>query len=418
MLKTDEAMTAGERAKSRPIPLLDLKAQYATIREELREAIDRVAESQHFILGPEVEGLEAEVAAYSQSEYGIGVSSGSDALLVALMAINLKPGDEVVTTPYTFFATAGAVARLGAKSVFVDIDPLTYNIDPYAIEAAITERTRAIIPVHLYGQVAEIDPIMEIAERHKLYVIEDAAQAIGAEDKGRRAGSIGHFGCFSFFPSKNLGGFGDGGMVTTNDPELADRVILLRNHGYRPKYYNKVVGGNFRLDAIQAAVLRVKLKYLDQWTEARRRNAARYRDLFAEAELSINPASLPYLQPNANARSGDGASSRLAASKGVVLPTEAPEGRHIYNQFIIRSGLRDELMAHLKEREIGTEIYYPVPMHIQECFADLGYRAGDFPASESAAEETLALPIYPELTEDMITSVVNAIGDFYAGRTV
>jgi dTDP-4-amino-4,6-dideoxygalactose transaminase len=418
MLKTEVATTADDGVKSQPVPLLDLKAQYATIREELREAIDRVAESQHFILGPEVEGLEAEVAAYSQSEYGIGVSSGSDALLVALMAINLKPGDEVVTTPYTFFATAGAVARLGAKSVFVDIDPLTYNIDPSAVEAAITERTRAIIPVHLYGQVAEMDPIMEIAARHKLYVIEDAAQAIGAEDKGRRAGSIGHFGCFSFFPSKNLGGFGDGGMVTTNDPELADRVKLLRNHGYRPKYYNKVIGGNFRLDAIQAAVLRVKLKYLDQWTEARQRNAARYRDLFAEAELGINPASLPYLQPAGGAKSGVGASSTLAASNGVVLPTEAPERRHIYNQFIIRSGLRDELMAHLKERKIGTEVYYPVPMHVQECFADLGYSAGDFPASEGAADETLALPIYPELTEDMITSVVNAIADFYAGRTV
>jgi dTDP-4-amino-4,6-dideoxygalactose transaminase len=417
MLKTEAATTADERAKSRPVPLLDLKAQYATIREELREAIDRVAESQHFILGPEVEGLETEVAAYSQSEYGIGVSSGSDALLVALMAIDLKPGDEVITTPYTFFATAGAVARLGAKSVFVDIDPLTYNIDPEAIEAAINERTRAIIPVHLYGQVAEMNPIMEIAERHKLYVIEDAAQAIGAEDKGRRAGSIGHFGCFSFFPSKNLGGFGDGGMITTNDPELADKVKLLRNHGYRPKYYNKVVGGNFRLDAIQAAVLRVKLKYLDQWTEARQRNAARYRDLFAEAELSINPASLSYLQPGGDAESGSNAGSTLADSKGVVLPTEAPERRHIYNQFIIRSGLRDELMAHLKERKIGTEIYYPVPMHIQECFADLGYRVGDFPASESAADETLALPIYPELTEEMLASVVNAVADFYAGRT-
>jgi dTDP-4-amino-4,6-dideoxygalactose transaminase len=416
MLKTEAATTADSRAKARPVPLLDLKAQYATIREELREAIDRVAESQHFILGPEVEGLEAEVANYSQSEYAIGVSSGTDALLVALMAIDLKPGDEVITTPYTFFATAGAVARLGAKSVFVDIDPLTYNIDPSTIEAAITGRTRAIIPVHLYGQVAEMDPIMEIAERYKLYVIEDAAQAIGAEDKGRPAGSIGHFGCFSFFPSKNLGGFGDGGMVTTNDPELSDRVKLLRNHGYRPKYYNKVVGGIFRLDAIQAAVLRVKLKYLDQWTEARQRNAARYRDLFAEAELSINPSSLPYLQSSGSARSGVGARPPLATAKGVVLPSEGPERRHIYNQFIIRSGRRDELMVHLKDRQIGTEIYYPVPMHLQECFADLGYSEGDFPASESAAAETLALPIYPELTEEMMATVVGAIADFYAGR--
>lgn len=415
MSKTEVTITK-TNAESQPVPLLDLKAQYAGIREEIREAIDRVAESQHFILGPEVEGLETEVADYSQSNYGIGISSGSDALLVALMAINLEPGDEVVTTPYTFFATAGAVARLGAKSVFVDIDPLTYNIDPKAIEGAITERTRAIIPVHLYGQVADMDPIMEIASRHNLYVIEDAAQAIGAEYKGRRAGSIGHFGCFSFFPSKNLGGFGDGGMVTTNDPQLADRVKLLRNHGYRPKYYNKVVGGNFRLDAIQAAILRVKLKYLDQWTEARQHNAARYRELFAEAELSIRPETLAYLRPNGADLLGQ--PSPLAELKGIILPQEVAGGRHIYNQFIVRSGLRNELMAYLKERRIGTEIYYPVPMHMQECFADLGYRAGSFPASESAAHETLALPIYPELTDEMMTTVVEAVADFYAGGNV
>ena len=391
------------KAKSQPVPLLDLKAQYATLRDELREAIDRVAESQHFILGPEVEALENEIAAYSQCEFGIGVSSGSDALLVTLMAIGLKPGDEVITPTYTFFATAGAIWRLGAKPVFVDIDPLTYNIDPGKIEAAITERTRAIIPVHLYGQMAEMDPIMEIASRRNLYVIEDAAQAIGAEYKGRRAGSIGHFGCFSFFPSKNLGGFGDGGMVTANDPELADQVKLLRNHGYRPKYYNKVVGGNFRLDAIQAAVLRVKLKYLDQWTEARQRNAARYRDLFAEAELSMAPATIER-----------GAADRaLAESHGVILPAEAPDRRHIYNQFVIRSGRRNELMEYLKERKIGTEIYYPVPMHLQECFMDLGHHEGDFSDSERAAEETLALPIYPELAEEMMITVVDAITNFY-----
>jgi dTDP-4-amino-4,6-dideoxygalactose transaminase len=399
------------KAKTQPVPLLDLKAQYQTIREELRAAIDRVSESQHFILGPEVEGLEREVADYSQCEFGIGVSSGSDALLVTLMAIDLKPGDEVLTTPYTFFATAGAVSRLGAKPVFVDIDPLTYNLDPSALEAAITERTRAIIPVHLYGQMAEMKPIMEIAERHKLYVIEDAAQAIGSEIEGRRAGSIGHFGCFSFFPSKNLGGFGDGGMVTTNDPDLADRVKLLRNHGYRPKYYNKVVGGNFRLDAIQAAVLRVKLKYLDEWTEARQRNAARYRDLFNEAGLSINPDSLAYLR--ADEGGTDGQASSSAETNGVVLPFEAPGGRHIYNQFVIRSGRRDELMNFLRECQIGTEIYYPVPMHLQECFADLGYREGVFPKSERAAAETLALPIYPELTEEMLADVVLSIARFY-----
>ncbi|MCX7669415.1 MAG: DegT/DnrJ/EryC1/StrS family aminotransferase, partial [Anaerolineae bacterium] len=272
------------------IPLLDLKAQYAPIREEIRAAIDRVADAQHFIGGPEVEALEREVAAYSQAQFGIGVSSGTDALLVALMAIDLRPGDEVITTPYTFFATAGCIYRLGARPVFVDIDPRTYNIEPTHIEAAITDRTRAIIPVHLFGQMADMDPIMDIARRHDLIVIEDAAQAIGAEYKGRRAGSIGHFGCFSFFPSKNLGAFGDGGMITTNDPALAHQARLLRNHGAEPKYYHKVVGGNFRLDALQAAILRVKLKYLDGWTAARQRNAGRYRRLFVEAGLAEKTA--------------------------------------------------------------------------------------------------------------------------------
>jgi len=413
MLESDTTIAAAQ-LKSRPVPLLDLKAQYAAIREELRVAIDRVADSQHFILGPEVEALETEVAGYSQCEFGIGVSSGSDALLVALMAIGLKPGDEVITTPYTFFATAGAVARLGGKSVFVDIDPLTYNIDPSALQTAVTDQTRVIIPVHLYGQMADMTPLMEVANRHGLYVIEDAAQAIGSEQEGRRAGSIGHFGCFSFFPSKNLGGFGDGGMVTTNDPELADRIKLLRNHGYRPKYYNKVVGGNFRLDAIQAAVLRVKFKYLEEWTAGRQRNAAHYRDLFNEAELSVRPETLSELRRAESFES----SSPLADVRGVVLPVEAPGGRHIYNQFVIRSGRRDALMTYLKERKIGTEVYYPVPMHLQECFADLNYAAGDFPASESAANETLALPIYPELTEEMIATVVDAIADFYAGKAV
>jgi dTDP-4-amino-4,6-dideoxygalactose transaminase len=385
----------GSKLKLQPVPLLDLKAQYVTIRAELQEAVDRVAESQYFILGPEVEALEAEVAAYSSCEFGVGLSSGTDALLVALMAIDLKPGDEVITTPYTFFATAGAVARLGGKPVFVDIDPATYNIDPARIEAAITSRTRAIIPVHLYGQMADTEPIMEIARRHKLYVIEDAAQAIGAERDAKRAGSLGHFGCFSFFPSKNLGGFGDGGMITTNDRALADRVRLLRNHGYRPKYYNKLVGGNFRLDAIQAAVLRVKLKYLDGWTEKRQKNAATYRDLFAAAGLNNQTQSAG------------------TTFEGIVLPTEAKDVRHIYNQFVIRSDRRDELLAHLKQNQIGTEIYYPVPLHLQECFADLGYKAGDFPESESAARQTLALPIYPELTKEMMAMVVDAIVAFH-----
>jgi len=385
---------------TQPVPLLDLKAQYAAIREEVRQAMDRVADSQYFILGPEVEALEKEIADYSQCEFGIGVSSGTDALLVALMAIGIEAGDEVITTPYTFFATAGAISRLGARPVFVDIDPLTYNIDPAKLESVITERSRAIIPVHLYGQTADMDPIMEVARRHKLYVIEDAAQAIGSEYGGRRAGALGDLACFSFFPSKNLGAFGDGGMVTTNNPELAKQVKLLRNHGYSPKYYNKVVGGNFRLDALQAAVLRVKLPYLDGWTEKRQMNAATYRRLFTEAELSIDQ------------RPGEGA-VELAEISGVVLPFEAPNVRHIYNQFVIRSGQRDQLLAHLKERKIGTEIYYPVPMHVQECFAGLGYENGDFPASERAASETLALPIYPELTESMMGTVVDAVADFY-----
>jgi dTDP-4-amino-4,6-dideoxygalactose transaminase len=370
----------GCMSHSQPIPLLDLKAQYAPIREEIRAAIDRVADAQYFIGGPEVEGLEREIAGYSQCAFGVGVTSGTDALLVALMAIDVKPGDEVITTPYSFFATAGSIYRLGAVPVFVDISLDDYNIRPDRIEAAVTQRTRAIIPVHLYGQMADMDPIMEIARRHNLVVIEDAAQAIGSEYKGRRAGSIGDFGCFSFFPSKNLGGFGDGGMITTNDPALAHRARLLRNHGAEPKYYHKLVGGNFRLDALQAAVLRVKLRYLDGWTSGRQRNAARYRALFADH-----------------------------APSSIVLPAEGPDRRHIYNQFVIRVPERDAVIALLKERKIGHEIYYPVPLHLQECFAACGYRPGDLPASEQAARETLALPIYPELTEEMQAAVVEAI---------
>jgi len=366
------------------VPLLDLKAQYATIRDEVRSAMDRVADSQYFIMGPEVQALEEEVAAYSQCKFGIGVSSGTDALLVALMAIDIQPGDEIITTPYTFFATAGCITRLGAKPVFVDIDPTTYNIDANQIEDKITDRTRAILPVHLFGQMADMDAIMAIAQRRELIVIEDAAQAIGSEYKGRRAGSIGDIGCFSFFPSKNLGGFGDGGMVVTNDPALAERLNILRKHGSQPKYYHKFVGGNFRLDAIQAAVLRVKLKYLDGWTEERQENAARYRQMFAASVLSEKR-----------------------------MPVELPDCRHIYNQFILRCSLRDELMAHLKGLQIGCEIYYPVPMHLQECFADLGYREGDFPISEAAANETLAIPIYPELTAEMQQAVVNEVASFY-----
>jgi dTDP-4-amino-4,6-dideoxygalactose transaminase len=362
------------------IPLLDLKAQYVPLREEIRAALDRVMDSQRFILGPEVEGLEREIAGYSQCAHAIGVSSGTDALLAALMAIDLKPGDEVITTPYSFSATAGAIARLGAKPVFADIERNTYNIDPAGIESRITSRTRAILPVHLFGQMANMPAIMDIAKRHTLVVIEDAAQAIGAERDGIRAGSIGDLACFSFFPSKNLGGFGDGGMVTTNDEDLAERVRLLRSHGFKTKYHNEVLGGNFRLDEIQAAVLHVKLKYLDGWTEGRRRNALRYRE-------------------------------GLQDIREVELPCELPDSRHIYNQFVIRSSSRDALLTELKEEGIGCEVYYPIPLHLLPCFKSLGHGPGDFPISEAASEESLALPIYPELTGEMIRIVCAAISN-------
>ena len=363
-------------------PLLDLKSQYAAIREEVQQAIDRVVESQQFILGPEVEALETEIASYCQCRFAVGVSSGTDALLAALMAIRLAPGDEVITTPYTFVATGAVVARLGAAPVFADIDPATFNIDPDRISAKITSRTKAIMPVHLFGQMADMDAIVDIAAKYELTVIEDAAQAIGAEHRGRRAGSIGAMGCFSFYPTKNLGGFGDAGMVTTNDPELAERLRVLRSHGGSTKYRNEVLGGNFRLDAIQAAVLRVKLKRLDSWTDARRRNAAIYRD--------VMPAT-------------------------VVLPCEIRDSRHIYNQFVIRSSRRDALAEHLKKCAIGTEVYYPIPLHLQPCFASLGYKPGDFPASEAAAAETLAVPIYPELTPDQIRYVARTVQEFGNG---
>lgn len=379
------------------VPLLDLKAQYATIRAEIQEAMNRVLDSQHFVLGPEVAALEKAVAQYSQCSHAIGSTSGTDALLVSLMAIELAPGDEVVTTPYTFFATAGSVVRLGGRPVFVDIDPGTFNIDVEGIEAAVTDRTRAILPVHLFGQMADMGPIMDVAWRHGLKVIEDAAQAIGAEYREQRAGSIGDLGCFSFFPSKNLGAFGDGGMVTSNDEALADRVRLLSNHGYRPKYYNKVVGGNFRLDALQAAILRVKLPYLDGWTAGRQRNAALYRQLFADAGVVFT-----------------GSAVDLENDRGVLLPMDAGFGRHIYNQFVIRvpAMLRDGLIAHLKAEGIGSEVYYPVPQHLQECFADLGYRTGQFPHSELAARQSLAIPVYPEMTEQQASAVVVAVAEY------
>ncbi len=365
------------------VPLLDLKSQYYKIKDEIHAAIDGVLETQHFIMGPEVSSLEEEIAVYSNCKYGVGVTSGTDALLIALMALDIKSGDEIITTPYTFFATAGVIHRVGAKAVFVDIDEDTYNIDPRQIEQAITDKTKAIIPVHLYGQCAAMDPILEIAQRRNLAVIEDAAQAIGAEYKEKRAGSMGLMGCFSFFPSKNLGGFGDGGMVVTNDEELNHKLKMLRMHGSEPKYYHSIVGGNFRLDAIQAAIVRVKLKYLDSWTKARQENAARYNDLFKKAGLDHN-IKLPVIQQN----------------------------RHIFNQFIISVSKRDELKECLTKHNIGTEIYYPVPMHLQKCFEYLDYKKGDFPISEKAADSTLALPIYAELTAEQQEYVVNCIASF------
>ena len=368
------------------VPLLDLKAQYATIRQQIEPVLKNVVESQYFILGPKVKELEGKIAAYSQCSHAIGVSSGTDALLIALMAIDLKPGDEVITTPFSFFATAGVIARLNAKPVFIDIQEDTYNLDPSKIEAAISDKTKAIIPVHLFGQMAAMDPIMEIANKYKLFVIEDAAQAIGSEDeKGRRAGSVGHMGCFSFFPSKNLGGFGDAGMVVTNDEGLANKLIKLRVHGSEPKYYHQIVGGNFRIDALQAAILSIKLDYLDQWTESRQKNAREYIEKFKENGLE----------------------------KDLGLPGLKKGYRHIYNQFVLRSSKRDDLIKHLRDHNIGCEIYYPVTLSDQECFAYLNYKKGDFPVSEKAAEEVLAIPIYPELTQAQKSYIVETITGFY-----
>ena len=368
------------------IPLLDLPAQYATIKTEIRAAIDRVCESQRFILGPEVTALEEELATFCAARYAVGVSSGTDALLMALMALGIGPGDEVITTPYSFFATAGVIARLGAHPVFVDIAAATFNLDTGVIADRITRRTKAIVPVHLFGRCVDLDPVLEIAQGRGIAVIEDAAQAIGARDsQGRLAGTMGVMGCLSFFPSKNLGAFGDGGMVVTDDESLAERLRILRGHGGKSKYAYQVIGGNFRLDALQAAVLRVKLPYLPVWTAARRANAERYRRLFTEAEVLSR----------------------------VVVPTDTPG--HIYNQFVIRAPERDRLQAFLREHGVETEIYYPLPLHLQECFRNLDYRAGDFPQAESAAREALALPIYPELTESQQYYVVSQIREFYVG---
>jgi len=365
------------------VPLLDLKPQYARLRDQIKAAIDEVCESCRFILGPKVEQFEKQVAEYLGVKHAIGVSSGTDALLCSLMAIGVGPGDEVITTPFTFFATAGSIARLGARPVFVDIEPDTFNIDPTKIEQAITARTKAIIPVHLFGQAAEMDPIVQIARKHNIRIIEDAAQAIGAKYKGQFVGGIGDLGCLSFFPSKNLGGFGDGGMIVTNDDDLAERCRVLRVHGSKPKYYHKFVGGNFRLDALQAAVLSVKLKYLDEWHEARRQNAAWY-----DQRLKDLPVTTPQIRPY---------------------------NYSIYNQYTIRvaDGRRDALREHLKAKGIGTEIYYPLPLHLQECFAYLGYKEGDLPEAEKAAKEVLSIPVWPEMTEQQRAYVTDAIAEFF-----
>lgn len=365
------------------VKLLDLVAQYETIRDEIRAAVDEVFESQHFILGPRVGELEERIAEYCGTKHAVGVASGSDALLLALSAAGVGPGDEVVTTPYSFFSSASSITRLGAQPVFADIDPATCNIDPAAALAALGPRTKAVLVVHLYGQTAEMDPILAGAAERGIPVIEDACQAIGAEHRGRRAGSMGLAGCFSFFPSKNLGGAGDGGMITTGDRPLSDRLRSLREHGAARRYYHDEIGINSRLDALQAAVLLVKLRHLEAWSEGRRRNAARYDRL-------------------------------LAGVRGVVTPAALPWNRHIYNQYVIRVPRRDELMRHLQDEGIGCAIYYPVPLHLQECFAFLGCRAGDFPAAERAAAETLALPVYPELTGAMQEHVAGAIERFLA----
>jgi dTDP-4-amino-4,6-dideoxygalactose transaminase len=385
------------------VPLLDLKGQYAPLRLEIETAIRQVCDEQRFILGPRVAELEANVAEYSQTKHGLGLSSGTDALLLALMALDIGPGDEVITTPFTFFATAGVVARLGARPFFCDIDSATFNLDPEAVRAAIVERCelrgdrlvnrvtggtiRALLPVHLYGQMADLDAFAKIARSHRLAVVEDAAQAIGAAlADGRRAGSVGDVGCLSFFPTKNLGAFGDAGMCVTNDSALHERMRILRVHGGEPKYYHSAVGGNFRLDELQAAVLVIKLKHLDVWTRARQVNADHYDELLSAADLG----------------------------HAVQTPVRRP-GRHVFNQYVIRARRRDELRAHLAANGVGTEVYYPVPLHAQRCFAYLEHDLADFPNSQRAAAEVLALPIYPELTREQREHVIGQIAAFFRG---
>ena len=383
------------------VPLLDLKPQYKSLKKELDEAVIRIAESQYFILGPEVEKMEKNLCEYLQCEYSVGISSGTDALLVALMAIDIHPGDEVIVPSYSFFATAGVVARLNAKPVFTDVDPVTFNIDPKDFEKKITPNTKAVIPVHLYGQSCDMDSVVKISSKHKIKVIEDAAQAIGVQYKdGKFVGTIGDIGCFSFFPSKNLGCFGDGGLVTTNNKELAHKLKILRVHGGEAKYYHKIIGGNFRLDALQAAVINVKLPHLDLWSEARRRNAKLYNKFFINFGLSEAAGKIKFNEKNK-----------------VLLPEAVYENSgvrnyHIYNQYIIRVESRNELKEFLTQNNIGNEIYYPVPFHLQECFKYLSYKKGDFPVAEDLSDTTLALPVYPELSEQQIEYVVHKINEF------
>jgi dTDP-4-amino-4,6-dideoxygalactose transaminase len=371
--------------KTARVQFLDLGLQFEQIRDEVMHAVTNVLETQRFVLGPEVEQLETEISDYLGCRFAVSCASGTDALMLALMAAGVKSGDEVITTPFTFVATASAIVRAGATPVFADIDPQSYNLAPESVAQAITPRTRAIIPVHLFGLPAQMETIMDLAESHGLTVIEDAAQAIGATHRGRKVGTIGAMGCFSFFPSKNLGGAGDGGIITTNNPDHADRLRLLRVHGSRQKYQYEILGTNSRLDALQAAILRVKLRHLNDWTERRRRNAARYRRLFADSRVANN----------------------------LMLPTEPDGIRHVYNQFTVSCAGRDHLREHLQREGIPSEIYYPYPLHLQPAFAYLGYKKGSLRNAEAAAREVLSLPIYPELTEDQQQIIVNAITRFF-----
>jgi len=385
------------------VPLLDLKQQYHSLKKELDEAVLRVAESQYFILGPEVEKMEKELAEYLNVKHALGVSSGTDALLLSLMAAGIQPGDEVIVPTYSFFATAGVVARMNAVPVLADNDPVTFNIDPKEIEKRITRKTKAVIPVHLYGQSADMEPIIEIAKKHNLLVIEDAAQAIGVQYKdGKHVGTIGDIGCYSFFPSKNLGCFGDGGLVVTNNDELYEKLHIKRVHGGKPKYFHKVIGGNFRIDALQAAVISVKLPHLDDWSEKRRKNAETYTRFFVDAGLAKEEGKTSFDSDN-----------KVLLPKAIYKDAQAkPKNYHIYNQYIIRVEDRDGLRAFLGEQKIGTEIYYPVPFHLQECFANLGYKKGDFVHSEMSADTSIALPIYPELTDEQLKFVVDKIKEY------